>query len=648
MAYATSPSVANDGDVWITNSTKYFMFKGDYRDHLHMEDPSKPLYANQLKLPSLPIPNLKDSCEVYLHSVRALANDDEYEHTRKCVEEFLKPGGAGVKLQERLLKRKEEYSDSSWLQHWWNTGSYLEFRMSNVINVSYFFGFTDLPLGYRSKNILRAALLTQGALKFRQKLCNGVDVNANGEGVGPGCATPYKYMFNACRIPLPGCDQAIHYLPDGGVECQNIVVIRHGQFFTFPASQGPEGKYEPMSLGYLQAQFRTVIGLAGDGLPSGMPPVGAMCGANRDSWSAARAHMVADPSNQEFLDAVQSAIFCVCLDSSMPVTRTETARALWHGESKERWYDKSLQIIVFENGKAGLMGEHSNYDGLPVTGFANYLLKYERGALHTGKHANPQEKAFSYSSNGGIPPRNISKLLQCDTQMTWDLNNAIAEFQNLVDKHDLTVMPFYGYGKKLIKSLKCSPDAFAQMAIQLAYKRMFGTCRATYEPLSMRKYRHGRTETIRSVSVESQKMVKVMDDPNASNADRADAIRTACAAHGTYIKKASRGNVCDRHLMGLSMLVGANESTPNIFKDPMYWKSKTWHLSTSNLSNELFDGWGWGEVVPDGLGVAYSTNNDMLLYNVTSARGFSAPFCNHVERALRDMVNVMRDSSSKL
>ena len=198
--------------------------------------------------------------------------------------------------------------------------------------------------------------------------------------------------------------------------------------------------------------------------------------------------------------------------------------------------------------------------------------------------------------------------------MTWDLNNAIAEFQNLVDKHDLTVMPFYGYGKKLIKSFKCSPDAFAQMAIQLAYKRMFGVCRATYEPFSMRKYRHGRTETIRSVSVESQKMVKMMDDPNTSNADRADAIRTACAAHGTYIKKASRGNVCDRHLMGLSMLVGANESTPNIFKDPMYWKSKTWHLSTSNLSNELFDGWGWGEVVPDGLGVAYSTNNDMLLY----------------------------------
>ena len=65
--------------------------------------------------------------------------------------------------------------------------------------------------------------------------------------------------------------------------------------------------------------------------------------------------------------------------------------------------------------------------------------------------------------------------------------------------------------------------------------------------------------------------------------------------------------------MGLSMLVGDNEKTPSIFTDPLYWKSKTWHLSTSNLSDELFDGWGWGEVVPDGLGIAYSTNKDMLL-----------------------------------
>ena len=648
MAYASSPTNVDQGENWITNSTNVFTFKGDYREHLHMEDNTKPLYSGQLKLPQLPVAGLKASCETYLKSVRALATDEEYEHTKKCVEEFLQSGGMGEKLHERLLKRKDEYGNSSWLQHWWNTGSYLEFRMSNVINVSYFFSFADLPQGYRDNNILRASLLSHGALTFRQMVCNGEDVNANGAGIGPGCATPYKYMFNACRVPLPGMDNGVHYLPDGGPECQNIVVVRNGQFFTFQASKGPEGNYEPFSTSYLRAQFKTIIDMAGDGCPENVPAVGAMCGADRDAWASARARMVADPSNQEFLDAVQSAIFCVCLDSSAPVTRTETARALWHGDSKERWYDKSVQIIVFENGKAGLMGEHSNYDGQPAVGLSDFLLTHEREKLTVFENANPQEKVAEFASNGGIPPRNISTLLNFDMAMNWDLNNAIAEFTQTIEKHDLTVLPFYGCGKTIIKSFKCSPDAFAQMAIQLAYRRMFGECRATYEPFSMRAYRHGRTETIRSVSVDSQHMCDVMDDRTKSAAERAEAIRTACSAHGAYIKNAASGNACDRHLMGLSMLVGDNEKTPSIFTDPLYWKSKTWHLSTSNLSHELFDGWGWGEVVPDGLGIAYSTNQDMLLYNVTSARGFTAQFCQHLENALRDMMSTMMAAESKL
>ena len=72
-------------------------------------------------------------------------------------------------------------------------------------------------------------------------------------------------------------------------------------------------------------------------------------------------------------------------------------------------------------------------------------------------------------------------------------------------------------------------------------------------------------------------------------------------------------------------------------------------VSTSNLSNELFDGWGWGEVVPDGIGVAYSTNRDVLLFNVTSARGFASPFCQFLEDAVRDMISTLEGAGkSKL
>ena len=68
--------------------------------------------------------------------------------------------------------------------------------------------------------------------------------------------------------------------------------------------------------------------------------------------------LVAD-GHTSFLDAVQSAILIVVLDTAAPNTRDEVACALWHGngDARNRWYDKTHQIVVFSNGKAGI-GEH--------------------------------------------------------------------------------------------------------------------------------------------------------------------------------------------------------------------------------------------------------------------------------------------------
>ena len=49
----------------------------------------------------------------------------------------------------------------------------------------------------------------------------------------------------------------------------------------------------------------------------------------------------------------------ICLDDTEPYTRDEVGRALWHGDGRNRFFDKTLQFIVFKNGKAGFNGEHS-------------------------------------------------------------------------------------------------------------------------------------------------------------------------------------------------------------------------------------------------------------------------------------------------
>lgn len=66
-----------------------------------------------------------------------------------------------------------------------------------------------------------------------------------------------------------------------------------------------------------------------------------------------------------------------------------------------------------------------------------------------------------------------------------------------------------------IGSYKLSPDAFIQMAIQLAWYRTRGEFTATYETVLTRMFKHGRTETLRTLSRESRLWVLKMLDPRS-------------------------------------------------------------------------------------------------------------------------------------
>lgn len=54
------------------------------------------------------------------------------------------------------------------------------------------------------------------------------------------------------------------------------------------------------------------------------------------------------------------------------------------------------------------------------------------------------------------------------------------------------------------------------MAMQLAWYRMHGKFTATYETVLTRMFKHGRTETLRTLSQESREWVLSMVDPEAS------------------------------------------------------------------------------------------------------------------------------------
>lgn len=97
-------------------------------------------FALQHKLPRLPVPPLKDTCERYLRALQGLQvtfgdtlrlrkrlitftsfvqDEEEHAQTQQVVAEFCKPGGEGEKWQKKL----EDYSEGvdSYVEEFWCT-----------------------------------------------------------------------------------------------------------------------------------------------------------------------------------------------------------------------------------------------------------------------------------------------------------------------------------------------------------------------------------------------------------------------------------------------------------------------------------------------------------------------------------------------
>ena len=100
------------------------------------------------------------------------------------------------------------------------------------------------------------------------------------------------------------------------------------------------------------------------------------------------------------------------------------------------------------------------------------------------------------------------------------IEEALHSAQEQIADLDLYVAQHDAFGKGDIKKCKQSPDAFIQMALQLAYyKDSGGKFCLTYEASMTRLYLEGRTETVRPVTMESIAFVRAMCDPNSSVSD---------------------------------------------------------------------------------------------------------------------------------
>lgn len=91
---------------------------------------------------------------------------------------------------------------------------------------------------------------------------------------------------------------------------------------------------------------------------------------------------VVDPQNAKSIDSISKALFIVCLDEAVPLNKSDekniASHQLIHGggstqNSANRWFNKTIQFIINENGLNGLNYEHSPAEGQPIAVLADYI-----------------------------------------------------------------------------------------------------------------------------------------------------------------------------------------------------------------------------------------------------------------------------------
>lgn len=565
-------------------------------------------FQMQSKLPSLPIPELEATLSKYLVTIKPFCTSDEqFENQKLLCEEFIKT--SGPLLQQRLL----EYARTTrnWMSEFWDNQAYLEYNDPIVPYVSYFYVHKPLPISHKDveEDILaKSTAIIMSVLKFAEAIKNeSLPIETNRDI--PLCMNSFRLMFNNSRIPGNKRDSNIFY---SIYENNFITVAYQGNFYkVYTHDQETEKILTAYQI--WKQLYDIITKISGKIKTETSKGIGSLTSLPRDEWFKVYESLNSNVISKNSLEIIHKSLFLLCLDDNYkPISLEDKSRNCWYGDGINRYYDKPLQFIVCKNGSSGFLAEHSKMDGSPTLLLNNFVCE-ELQKL------NPVE--FLKSIKDPCETNNLSSehlpfIITPDIQQSIQI--AQNKFKKIINEHDLRVWNYIRYGKQVIKQLGFSPDAYIQQVIQLGIYKYLGKVLPTYEAASTRKYFKGRTETGRSVSVYSTRFVSNWENNKISDNEKILSLRVSAKHHSNYLKMASEGQGIDRHFFGLKNMLKPTDVTPALFNDPLFLYSSTWLISTSQLTSEYFEGYGWSQVNDNGIGLAYMINNDSMNINIVT------------------------------
>ncbi|XP_059198295.1 carnitine O-acetyltransferase-like [Centropristis striata] len=575
----------------------------------------------QQRLPRQPVPPLQQSCELYLHFLEPIVEEDDLNRTKKLVEEFQRAGGVGERLQ-RGLERKAQTTEN-WLSEDYMKKHHLSYRCTVLCGST--LGLIMPTMDFRDKKgQLRTAAESISAIVELKTMIDNETLPIEHLKGKPLCMKQYEAVLSSCRIPGLGMD-SMEYHSKSSNPPKHVTVVHNGHFFVLDVYHS-DGT--PLTINQLCVQLEKICSSSPQ---TNTEPVGILPSEQRDRWAKSYSNLIKDQTNKESLSAIQRSISIISLDKAAPPESDEQSLSVFHqnmhgggsqSNSGNRWFDKSLQRAAAP----------------PAKRSANLVKRGRK---------KPQVMQSSMES---LPePQKLQ--FNLTPELKKDIEEAKQHLDILAQDTEIGHSLFEHFGGDVIKAHKMSPDVFLQMAIQLAFYRTKQRLCSTLGPATLRLFAQGRVGVVNSASPAAASFVKAFDDPKKQNSEKIDLLEKAMKAHKWYTNMVVNGQDIENHFLGLKMqAVEQKIPMPDLFTDVSFAKAFDYELSTSQVATSTGS---WGYLFPPHgtWQMAYGIANDYIDIIVTGFKendGAKAyALSRAMEQALLDM-KAMLDQRDEL
>ncbi|MGF1682496.1 choline/carnitine O-acyltransferase [Photobacterium minamisatsumaniensis] len=591
-------------------------------------------FSRQTELPILPVPDLNKTCRKFIQWAEPFLTEAEKGQTQKVVDRFLQPHGEGEILQNKLTEWSNLHTNMNWSEQAWRD-IYLESRSSLVINNNVFYYLkSKLDEKIYSQGAIAAALI--GSIYNFISLVDEKKLTVDMQKDMPLCMNQYNNLFSATRIAQQETDEI------KVSSSRKHIVVMHNQRIYKLDILDEQGCIRPMRA--IETDLDYILSCSESG-----QNVGVLTTLPRNDWAEIRSDLLkGSENNKESMAIIEDAAFALCLDENNPEEITEVSKQLLHGDGRDRYFDKSLQFIVFKNGKTGINFEHTDVDGSVMLRLIGYI--YDTIDKHVSDRSNMsiEEKRTLALKAQGIE-------FDLDNTLIQAIQVATDEFYQHAANTQTQVLDFTQFGKNQIKQFGVSPDAFVQLALQLAEHKLYGKCYSAYEAVMTRAFLYGRIDVLYTVSPESMLFIQNIRNPDCSHQTKVNSLVEAARVHIARAKECRFGHGVYTHLLALKYCYktigrdAAIDTLPELFTDKGYQALTRSVVCTSTTSEYGVELAGYGPIVDEGYAIRYFKRDDSIRFNMTSRTDMQEKLKLmrlYTEQSLIEMADLMRGLDS--